>query len=88
MARKKGWNQVSPSDVLLPERLSSGVSQREVGSEVLGEEEGPDVLVPFPLLSGIVLMGSRLGPGGKARGRLGIGELREAMRELHSKASK
>ena len=82
--RKKGWNQVPPSDVLLPERQLAGTAMR--GGEEENEEEGPDSLVPFPLLSGIALVGAQR--EGHARGRMGVGELREAMRELHSKASK
>ena len=85
--RKRGWNQVPPRDVLLPERLSLGLVRRMGGSEGVDEEEGPDLLVPFPLLSGIALAGGQL-PGRLGRGRMGIGELREMMRELHAKASK
>ena len=81
-APKRGWNQVSPEDVLLPQQSSSGATR----GEGVGEEEGPDILVPFPLLSGIALSGT--GRDGRGRGRMSLGELREAMRELHSKASK
>ena len=79
-AARRGWNQVSPSDVLLPRQ------PRESGADNDGEE-GPDVLVPFPLLCGIALSGTRPRQV-KGRGRMSIGELREAMKELHSKASK
>ena len=79
-ARKKGWNQVPPSDVLVPERAAGGPGRGEV------DEDGPDSLVPFSLLSGIALEGNRR--ESRSRGLMGIGELREAMRELHSKASK
>lgn len=79
-ARKKGWNQVPPSDVLVPERAAAGLARVEV------EEDGPDSLVPFSLLSGIALEGNRR--DSRPRGLMGIGELREAMKELHSKASK
>lgn len=78
-ARKKGWNQVPPSDLLVPERAAGG-GRGEV------DEDGPDSLVPFSLLSGIVLEGNRR--ESRSRGAMSIGELREAMRELHSKASK
>ena len=82
--RKKGWNQVPPSDVLLPERQLAEAARS--GGEEGSEDEGPDSLVPFPLLSGIALVVAR--QEGQTRGLMGVGELREAMRELHSKASK
>jgi hypothetical protein len=82
-APKRGWNQVLPGDVLLPQQPSAGATP---GDGVEGEE-GPDILVPFPLLSGIALSGMRPREV-KGQGRMSIGELREAMRELHSKASK
>ena len=66
----------------MPEQQSTAAGLAGEGRE----EEGPDLLVPFPLLSGIALAGTR--HEGQARGHLNVGELREAMRELHSKASK
>ena len=67
----------------MPQQPSAGATPGD-GVE---EEEGPDILVPFPLLSGIALSGMRPREV-KGQGRMSIGELREAMRELHSKASK
>ena len=86
--RKRGWNQVTPGDILLPQQPSIGFSSgRGVGPEI--DEEGPDLLVPFSLLSGIALVSSAwLQKDARGRGRMGVGELREAMKELHAKASK
>ena len=72
---KKGWNQVPPGDLLVPEQNVD----RAVG-------EGPDSLVPFPLLNGIALFRSH--PASKRSGHMDVLALREAMKELHSKASK
>lgn len=72
---KKGWNQVPPGDLLVPEQNVD----RDVG-------EGADSLVPFPLLNGIALFRS---PTELVRsGRVDVLALREAMKELHSRASK